>query len=76
MARFIQNVITIGIIKDCIGIEFQWKEELHIDEEDMKCKRCKKEKDIYKGYTICVDCVIELDQDYKDINKWKINYKN
>ena len=40
------------------------------------CKRCKKKKDIYKGYTICIDCVIELDQSYKDLNKWKINYKN
>jgi hypothetical protein len=27
MARFIHNVITIGIIKDCIGIEYRWKKE-------------------------------------------------
>ena len=27
MVTFIHNVITIGIIKDCIGIEFQWKIE-------------------------------------------------
>jgi hypothetical protein len=34
MVRFIQNVTTIGIIKDCIGIEFQWKIEKDIVEEE------------------------------------------
>ncbi len=31
MVQFIQNVITIGIIKDYIGIESQWKEEKDIE---------------------------------------------
>tara|TARA_Y100000310_G_C20655050_1_gene801557 strand:- start:38 stop:169 length:132 start_codon:yes stop_codon:yes gene_type:complete len=31
MKRFIQNVTTIGIIKDYIGIESQWKEEKNIE---------------------------------------------
>ena len=65
-------------MKDYIGIESQWKEELHIDEGDIKykmCKRCKKKKDIYKGYTICIDCIIELDINNKDYKKWK-NSKN
>tara|TARA_R100001377_G_scaffold75102_1_gene51515 strand:- start:37 stop:159 length:123 start_codon:yes stop_codon:yes gene_type:complete len=36
MVKLIHNVITIGIIKDCIGIEFLWKEEKNIDEGDIK----------------------------------------
>lgn len=31
MVQFIQNVITIGIIKDYIGIESQWKKEKDIE---------------------------------------------
>ena len=31
MGRFIQNVIAIGIIKDCIGIESQQKKEKDIE---------------------------------------------
>jgi len=34
--RFIQIVTTIGIIKDYIGIVFQWKEEKSSDEQDVK----------------------------------------
>jgi len=34
MVRFIQNATTIGIIKDCIGIEFQWKIEKDIEKEE------------------------------------------
>ena len=36
------------------------------------CKRCKKDKDVAKGYTICFDCLIELDFNDKNLNKWKI----
>jgi hypothetical protein len=34
MRRFIHNVTTIGIIKDCIGIESQWKIEKDIEKEE------------------------------------------
>ena len=34
------------------------------------CKRCKKDKDIAKDYTICWDCLIELDINHKNYKKW------
>ena len=36
-----------------------------------KCKHCKKKKDIYKGYVICFDCLVELDINHKDYKKYK-----
>jgi hypothetical protein len=34
MRRFIHNVTTIGIIKDCIGIEYLWKKEKDIENSE------------------------------------------
>ena len=36
-----------------------------------KCKRCKEEKDRAKDYTICWDCLIELDINNKNYQKYK-----
>ena len=37
-----------------------------------KCKRCKKDdREIAKGYTICWDCLIELDINHKNYQKYK-----
>ena len=35
-ARFNQNVTMIGITKDYIGIEYQWKKEQSIGMEELK----------------------------------------
>jgi hypothetical protein len=38
----------------------------------IKCKRCKKKTvDIVKDYTICFDCLIELDINHKNYKKYK-----
>ena len=39
------------------------------------CNRCKKDKDIAKGYTICWNCLIELDINHKNYKKYKTNEK-
>ena len=39
------------------------------------CKYCKKDKEIAKGYTICWDCLIELDINLKDYKRYKVNKK-
>jgi len=36
------------------------------------CKRCKKDREMAKNYTICWDCLIELDINKKDYKKYKI----
>ena len=42
----------------------------------MKCKCCKKEKDRAKDYTICWDCLIELDINHKNYKKYDKRTKN
>ena len=41
----------------------------------LMCNRCKNDKDIAKGYTICWNCLIELDINHKDYKRYKINEK-
>ena len=41
----------------------------------LMCNRCKKDKDIAKGYTICWNCLIELDINHKNYKKYKTNEK-
>ena len=36
------------------------------------CKRCKKDREMAKNYTICWDCLIELDINKKDYKKYKV----
>ena len=36
------------------------------------CKRYKKDRETAKNYTICWDCLIELDINKKDYKKYKI----
>jgi len=37
-----------------------------------KCERCKRKPiDIAKGYTICFNCLIELDINHKNYKKYK-----
>ena len=38
----------------------------------LMCNRCKKDKDIAKGYTICWNCLIELDINHKDYKRYKV----
>tara|TARA_Y100001937_G_scaffold123756_1_gene187208 strand:- start:95 stop:223 length:129 start_codon:yes stop_codon:yes gene_type:complete len=37
-----------------------------------KCKHCKEMKYIAKGYSICFDCLIDLDINHKNYEKYKI----
>ena len=37
------------------------------------CKRCKKDKNIAKDYTICWGCLIELDINHKNYKIYKVN---
>lgn len=35
------------------------------------CVRCECNKDVAKGYSICFDCLFELDLDHKNFEKYK-----
>ena len=59
-------------ISDKKKFDKNWERIFGSDVDTIKCKRCKKENvDITKDYTICFDCLVGLDINHKDYERYK-----